>query len=190
MQPILVNFRDTRVLIIGFGPVGQHKASVLYHEGATICVVDPSIGEELMARYPEYLFHLKSYDTSDLEGVDFVIISTSDKDLNQSIAVEAKAKHLLCSVVSSGEESGFTFMSAVRRGDLTIGISTQHLFPGLTKKVRVQLEDYFSEDYGDYLAYMAAERQKILGEHADVKDSLIKTLLSTTYEAYKKGRLT
>ena len=188
MKPILVNFRDTRVLVIGFGPIGQHKASVLFHEGATICVVDPRISEALMADHPEYTFKLKPYDVSDLEGLDFVVVATSDKTLNQLIAGEAKAKHLLCSVVSSGEESGFTFMSVVKRGDLTIGISTQHLFPGLTKKVRRQLEDYFPEDYGDYIAYMAAERLKILGIDTEDKDQLMKELMSISYEAYKQGR--
>ena len=188
MKPVLVNFRDTRVLVIGFGPIGQHKASVLFCEGATICVVDPHISEALMADHPEYIFKLKPYDVSDLEGVDFVVIATSDKTLNQRIAGEAKANHLLCSVVSSGEESGFTFMSVIKRGDLTIGISTQHLFPGLTKKVRRQLEDYFPEDYGDYIAYMAAERLKILGIDTEDKDQLMKELMSISYEAYKQGR--
>ena len=188
MQPILVNFRDTRVLVIGFGPIGQHKASVLFREGATLCVVDPLISEALMAEHPEYIFKLKPYDVSDLEGVDFVVIATSDKTLNQRIAGEAKAKHLLCTVVSSGEESGFTFMSVVKRGDLTIGISTQHLFPGLTKKVRLLLDDYLPEDYGDYIAYMAVERQKILGIDTENKDQLMKELMSISYEAYKQGR--
>lgn len=188
MKPILVNFKDTRVLVIGFGPIGQHKASVLFHEGATIVVVDPLTSEALMAEHSEYTFKLKSYDVSDLDGVDFVVIATNDKTLNQLIAREAKAKHLLCSVVSSGEESGFTFMSVIKRGDLTIGISTQHLFPGLTKKVRRQLEDYFPEDYGDYIAYMAAERLKILGIDTEDKDQLMKELMSISYEAYKQGR--
>lgn len=188
MKPVLVNFRDTRVLVIGFGPIGQHKASVLFREGAIIVVVDPHISEALMAEHPEYIFNIKPYDVRDLEGIDFVVIATSDKTLNQRIAGEAKANHLLCSVVSSGEESGFTFMSVIKRGDLTIGISTQHLFPGLTKKVRRQLEDYFPEDYGDYIAYMAAERLKILGIDTEDKDQLMKELMSISYEAYKQGR--
>lgn len=188
MKPILVNFRDTSVLVIGFGPVGQHKASVLFREGATICVVDPHISEALMADHPEYIFKIKTYDVRDLEGVDFVVIATSDKTQNQRIAGEAKAKHLLCSVVSSGEDSGFTFMSEVKRGDLTIGVSTQGLFPGLSKKVRLLLEDYFPEDYGDYIAYMATERHKLLGLDAEDKDQLMKELMSISYEAYKQGR--
>lgn len=188
MKPILVNFRDTRVLVIGFGAIGQHKASVLFHEGATICVVDPHIREALMADHPEYTFKLKPYDVSDLENVDFVIVATSDKTLNQLIAGEAKARHLLCSVVSNGEESRFTFMSEVKRGDLTIGVSTQGLFPGLSKKVRLLLEDYFPEDYGDYIAYMAIERHKLLGLEAKQKDQLMKELMSISYEAYKQGR--
>lgn len=188
MQPILVNFRDTRVLVIGFGPIGQHKASVLFREGATICVVDPNIGEALMAEHPEYAFKLKPYDDGDLEGVDFVVAATSDKIQNQLIAREAKSRHLLCSVASSGEESGFTFMSVVKRGDLTIGISTKHLFPGLTKKVRLLLDGYLPEDYGDYIAYMASERQKLLGLDTEDKDQLMKELMSISYEAYKQGR--
>ena len=81
-------------------------------------------------------------------------------------------------------------MSVVKRGDLTIGISTQRLFPGLTKKVRRLLEDYFPEDYGDYIAYMAAERQKLLGLEVEDKNHLMKELMSISYEAYKQGRLT
>jgi len=188
VQPILVNFKDTRVLVIGFGPIGQHKASVLFNEGAKITVVDPNISDHLMANHAEYTFQLKKYETRDLEGTDFVIIATDDKGLNQDIAREAKIRHLLCSVASSGEDSGFSFMSVVKRGDLTIGISTQHRFPGLTKKVRIQLEEYLPVDYGDYIAYMATERQRLQEEDAKDKDQKMKALMLTTYEAYKQGR--
>ncbi|MRS05409.1 hypothetical protein EG832_19675 [bacterium] len=79
-------------------------------------------------------------------------------------------------------------MSEVKRGDLTIGVSTQGLFPGLSKKVRLLLEDYFPKDYGDYIAYMATERYKLLGLDAKQKDQLMKELMSISYEAYKQGR--
>lgn len=188
MQPILVNFKNTSVLVVGFGPIGQHKASVLHAEGARIRVVDPMIDKALRERHPEYAFWPRAYESCDLEGVDFVIVATSDKVLNLCIAQEAKARHLLCSVASSGEDSGFTFMSVVKRGDLTIGISTKHRFPGLSKKVRVMLEAHLPEDYGDYIDHMANERQKLLGEDAEDKDQGMKKLMGTTYEAYKQGR--
>lgn len=188
MHPILVNFTDMRVLIVGFGPIGQHKASVLFSEGAKISVIDPRIDEAQVATYPEYSIKPKVYDPNDLAGVDFVVIATGDKALNKSIAQDAKARHLLCSVVSSGEDSGFTFMSVVKRGDLTIGISTRHQFPGLSKQVRLMLEDYLPEDYGDYIDYMANARKKLLEEGADNKEQQMKALMCTTYEAYKQGR--
>lgn len=188
MLPVLVNFQDTTVLVIGFGPVGQHKARTLHQEGASIIVVDPNVNEEMIISNSNYIFKRRPYITCDLEGIDFIVICTQDKLLNNRIAEEAKSKHVLCTVASNGHSSRFTFMSVFNRGHLSIGISTQCLFPGLSKKVRHLLENSIPEDYGEYVEYMAAERKKLLLENPDEKAQLMNTLMMTTYDAYKRGR--
>lgn len=188
MIPVLVDFYQKRILVVGFGAIGQHKASVMAGDGAIVSVVDMKLSIDLIQRFPSYTFREGIYTSQDLDNMDFVIAATDDRTLNTQIARDAQSRHLLCSIADSGNTSDFTFMSVVKRGDLTIGISTKHKFPGLSKKVRILLEDYLPEDYGDYLAYMSKERQALLEEDADNKEEKIKALMCFTYEAFKQGR--
>lgn len=190
MQPILMNFKSLNACVIGFGAVGRHKARQLYHEGAVVHVVDPGISEEAIAAYGQYHFIKASYTPEHLEHMDLVIAATSDRDVNQRIAKDAKARHLLCSISDDGQSGSFTWMSVVRRGPLTIGISTGHQFPGLTKKIRVELENKFPEDYGDYVAFMGKERAMLKSLSAEEKEAALEALLEITYDLYKQGRET
>lgn len=188
MIPVLVDFNQKHILVVGFGPIGQHKAAVLSEDGGVITVIDKYLPIDIIQRYPAYTFRKGAYTIKDLDTMDFVIAATDDRALNAQVAKDAGSRHLLCSVVDSGSTSDFTFMSVVKRGDLAIGISTKHRFPGLSKKVRLMLEEYLPEDYGDYIEYMANARQTLLVENAEDKDQRIKALMSTTYEAFRQER--
>ncbi len=188
MQPILMDFKDLNVCIVGFGPVGRHKAAVLLEQGAVVTIVDPVLLEECMKDYPSCRFIQRAYTEAVLEHMDCVVASTSDRALNLQIALDAKTRHVMCSVSDNGDAGTFTFMSVVRRGKMSLGISTQHTFPGLAKKIRGILEDYFPEDYGDYIDYMAQQRAVIKTLSSAEKEAALKTLLKTSYDLYKQGR--
>lgn len=188
MIPVMIDFNHKRILVVGFGAVGQRKASVLAGEGALITVVARNLPELLRQRFPSYTFREGAYDVGDMDHMDFVVAATNQRLLNIEISREAKRRHLLCSIADDGSESDFTFMSVVNRGDLSIGISTKHRFPGLTKKVKDMLEAHFPEDYGDYVDYMAKARAYCLTLPEAEKKKGLSELLEITYDVYKQGR--
>lgn len=187
MIPVLFDLTDKAALVVGFGAVGQHKAAILAREGAVVTVVSDLLPTIDQSAYPHHHFINKAYEESDLNSMDIVVAATDDKVLNTAIAAAAKAQHILCSMPDDGANGDFTFMSQINRGDLTIGISTRHRFPGLTKKIRILLESYFPEDFGEYVAYMADKREKLRHLNEIEKKKGLQALLETTYESYKWG---
>ena len=90
---------------------------------------------------------LKEYKHGDLKGVFVVIAATDDTKTNERIAQEAMERGTLINVVDAPKLSNFIVPSYVRRGDMTIAISTSGKSPALARKIRTELEKKFSEEY-------------------------------------------
>ena len=58
----------------------------------------------------------------------------------------------------------FILPAIVRRGDLAITISTSGKSPALAKRLRLDLEKQFGEEYADFLRLMGAIRDKLLSQ--------------------------
>lgn len=76
-----------------------------------------------------------------------VIASTSDGEINRQVAEEAREKKILVNVVDDPEQSAFIAPSYLRRGALTIAVSTAGKSPALARKIRTRLEKDFGDEY-------------------------------------------
>jgi precorrin-2 dehydrogenase/sirohydrochlorin ferrochelatase len=59
----------------------------------------------------------------------------------------------------------FILPSILRRGELTIAVSTEGSSPGLAKRIRQQLEKLFSAAYEPYLRLAGAARARLRAHH-------------------------
>jgi siroheme synthase-like protein len=76
-----------------------------------------------------------------------VVAATDVKKVNRKVAKEAGRVDALVNVVDDPEPSDFIVPSILRRGDLTITISTGGMSPALARKIRTRLEESFGEEY-------------------------------------------
>ncbi|MGO1712559.1 MAG: precorrin-2 dehydrogenase/sirohydrochlorin ferrochelatase family protein, partial [Senegalia sp. (in: firmicutes)] len=75
-----------------------------------------------------------------------VIAATDDKVLNQKISNDCKDENILFNNISD-MYSDFIVPSSIKRGDLTISISTNGKSPSLAKKIRLEIEGKYNEEY-------------------------------------------
>jgi siroheme synthase-like protein len=87
------------------------------------------------------------YDHGDLEGAFMVLAATSDSEINRKVAEEAREREILVNVVDDPEQSAFIAPSYLRRGALTIAVSTAGKSPALARKIRTRLEKVFGDEY-------------------------------------------
>jgi precorrin-2 dehydrogenase/sirohydrochlorin ferrochelatase len=163
---IHLDVRGRCCLVVGGGSVGRRKAETLLDCGARVTVVSPDMAEGLqnMAGHPNLTLSRREYRTADLEGVFLVIGASDDVTLNRRIHREAEQRRILCNIADQPEFCSFILPAVVRRGDLTLTISTAGKSPAVAKKLRRQLETQFGEEYAVLLKLMGNIRKRLLAE--------------------------
>jgi precorrin-2 dehydrogenase/sirohydrochlorin ferrochelatase len=70
-------------------------------------------------------------------------------------------------VVDVPREGNFIVPALVRRGALTLAISTDGQSPALARRIREELEERYGEEYGELLRLLGAVRARLLSTSRD-----------------------
>lgn len=167
--PVYLDMRGRKALVVGGGAVGSRKAETLLRAGAHVTLVSPRVTAAVrsLAREGRLTWHARPYRAPDMEGVFLVFSATDDFDLNRRIEADAARHRVLCNFADQPDRGQFILPSIVERGDLLISISTSGTSPAVARRLRMELEAYFGEEYGPFLRLMRAIREQLLErEHA------------------------
>lgn len=156
-------------LVVGGGTVAERKVESLLECGAFVRVISPEItsGLETLAREGQIDLEIRQFSPTDLEGVFLVIGSTNQETVNRQVAEEGAARNLLVNIVDDPGKGNFFVPSIVKRGSLTIAISTEGKSPLLARIIREELETVYGPQYGEYLDLVGDLRQAVI---RNVKD--------------------
>lgn len=162
--PIFLDIRNKPCVVIGGGDVAERKVVSLLSAGARVTVVSPDFTVNLagMGEDGKILLIKRPYQEGDLKGAFLAYAATDDEEINKRISLEAEAKGVLLNVVDEPEMCDFIVPSVVERGALSIAISTGGASPALSKRLRMEMEERYGEEYSVFLEIMAAIRQKLL----------------------------
>jgi siroheme synthase-like protein len=161
--PIFFNLRGKKGVVVGGGKVAFRKVRRLLGYGADLTVVSPKPCPEIVKLSKDGLIRLirRDYEARDLKDAMIAIVCTDVKEVNRKVAVEAKKGGVLVNVADDLEPSDFIIPSILRRGNLTIAVSTSGVSPALARKIRVKLEKSFGEEYGSLLSIIGEVRSVI-----------------------------
>lgn len=171
--PSFLNIQGKRCVVVGGGKVALRKVKALLDCGANVTVVSPALHRDL-AQLAEAgtisLIH-RDYTPGDLKDAFLTIAATTESDTNQKIANEARRRKILVNVATSAEQSDFIVPSYLRRGDLTIAISTAGTSPALARKIRTRLEENFDEEYTSLVSLINEVRSELKQRGVTVSSS-------------------
>lgn len=184
--PIFLNVDGKKCVVVGGGKVAFRRVKMLLGCGAKVTVISPTLHPDLIRLIEERAIHLieRDYEPGDLSGAAVVIAATDAEEINRSIAHEAKKRGILVNVVDDPRGSDYIVPSFLRRGDLTIAISTGGSSPALARKIRTKLEQDFGEEYALLLSLIGEVRSTvkekgiIVGEEAWQEALNLDTLIS------------
>lgn len=180
--PIMLDVKDQRIVVVGGGAVAERKVGALLEAGASVIVVSPSLTEGLRAWTAQDMLRWieRAYAPGDLEGAFLVYAASSSAAVNEAVALEAKALGLPVNVASHAEAGSFITPGILRRGRLTVAVSTSGAGPGTAAKITEQLALVLSEEYEPYLDFLHAMRLEIkrLEPSAEVRAKLLRRLAS------------
>lgn len=193
LLPIMLDIKEREILVVGGGKIATRKIKSLLLECANVTVMSNEITEEIRKLNFEYKNHLKliKEDYSKAAITDnymLVIAATNNREVNEEIWNICRNKNILCSVVDNKELSDLTFVSFVRRGDLTIGISTNGKSPSLAVKIKKEIEKNYGPEYEEYIALLGNIRDKIInsGMDQESKKDILNSLIDKDIEELKE----
>lgn len=161
--PVFLNISDRVCVVIGGGQVALRKVKALIECGAAVKVISPDLCAELnrLTESGQIDTHRRRYRDGDLKDAHIVIVATDDQDTNREAVKEANRRAVLVNVVDNAGNSNFIVPSSMRRGDVTIAVSTAGRSPALARKIRTRLEDYFGDEYASLALLLDDVRQEI-----------------------------
>ncbi len=162
--PIFLDIRNKACVVIGGGDVAERKVVSLLSAGARVTVVSPEFTVNLdgMGEDGNILLIKRPYQEGDLKGAFLAYAATDDEDINNRVYMEGEKEGILLNVVDEPEMCGFIVPSVVNRGALSIAISTGGASPAFAKRLRMEMEERYGEEYSVFLEIMAVIRQKLL----------------------------
>jgi len=162
--PLFALIEDRPCLVVGGGAVGERKVQDLLTAGAQVTVVSQTLTPRLAELAAQGRLHFIQGDFSPeyLDGMTLVVGATDDQQVNREVSSAAQARNLLVNIVDAPELCTFIVPAQVRRGSLTIAVSTGGASPALARQVREELEQRFGPEYGRYLGLLQDLRHRVL----------------------------
>jgi precorrin-2 dehydrogenase/sirohydrochlorin ferrochelatase len=153
-----------RCLVVGGGRVAERKVAGLLECGALVDVMSPTLTDGIAKHVKNGTIRWleKSYQLGDAATYFLIIAATSLQEVNRQVHADAEAHGRLVNVVNDQEAGNFIVPAMIRRGKLTIGVSTSGAAPAVAKRIRQELEQAFGEEYAEYLDKMADVRGQLL----------------------------
>lgn len=193
--PILLDIKGKKCKVIGGGRVAERKVTALLEYGAIVEVISPWVTDKLLKYYNENKIILvqRNYIYGDLENSYLVFAATNDQKVNELCIKECKENRILLNVVDHPKMCDFIVPANVNRGDLNISISTNGKSPMLSRKIRLELEELFTDEYREYLEVLGDIRKRAKVEIKDInkrREIFYNLVYSDIFERYLKGEET
>jgi precorrin-2 dehydrogenase / sirohydrochlorin ferrochelatase len=156
--PIFVEMKNRRCLVIGAGTVGERKIAGLLDAGAAVTVISPEMTENIAGWFENKMIKwiARRYQPGDLSGYEIAFAATGDAAVNTQVFTEGRRFDVWVNSADDPKHCDFILPSVVRRGDLTVAVSSGGASPALARTVREELEMHLSQEY-EQLAQIAAE---------------------------------
>ncbi len=158
--PFFMDLKGREGLVVGGGAVAARKIGKLLPYGPRLTVAAPEILPEI-EELPGLTLLSRVFDPAMLEGKFFVIAATDDREANREIAALCRERGTLVNAVDDKEQCTFLFPALVKRGDLTVGVSTAGASPSAAAWVKRRVDEAVPEDFGELLDYLASLRSMV-----------------------------
>ena len=176
--PVLLDLAGRRCVMVGGGLVAERRVDGLLAAGAQVVVISPRLTRALdaLAAAARISHEPRGYREGDLAGADLVFVATDTGEVNAAVAREARERGLWVNAADDPARCDFILPSVLRRGDLTVAVSSGGRSPALARTIREELELYFTDEYA-LLANLAAE----------VRDELRARGIDAPFETWRRA---
>lgn len=200
--PVQLNVRGRMCVIVGAGPVAARKVASLLDCGAVVTIVAPEAVDALrtLADDGRVTWRQGEYEAGCLAGAFLLFAATDSRAVNAQAMQDARARNILACDASAPQDSDFVSPSVLRRGDLTLTVSTGGGSPTLAAVVREDLAAQYGPEWEGLTTVVGSlraviqnagdERARRQAVRLVVADTQVRALLAqgSTLEAIERAR--
>lgn len=145
--PLNIRVDNKKILFVGGGKIALHKIQTIEKYTRNITILAPEIIEELQGK--GFTEIIKRYESSDLDGFFLVYASTNNHEVNRRVRDDAEARGIMVNVVDNRELSDFISPAIIRKGEMTIAVSSNGQNVKKSVEWRNRLRDTVLNDWPD-----------------------------------------
>jgi precorrin-2 dehydrogenase/sirohydrochlorin ferrochelatase len=195
--PIFLRLTGKKAVVIGGGPVAARKTASLAEAGARVTVISPELSTAFdgLVKDGAFIHEARKYRPGDLSGAFIAVAATDDPRTNIDAATEADSLGIPVNSANPPGAGSFIVPSSIHRGGLTIAISTGGAAPALSRKLRLDIESFLTDQYGWFLEFLeearAALKESVPAEEArrQVLEGLVGSGLVESFKGDREAAL-
>jgi precorrin-2 dehydrogenase / sirohydrochlorin ferrochelatase len=188
VYPVNLVVDGRRCLVVGGGRVALHKVRGLVEAGAAVTVVAPEIDPAIAALGAAT--EQRAYRRGEVGGYRLVVAATGDRVVNQLVYDDAEAAGVWINSADDPERCTVVLPARIRRGRLTVTVSTGGHSPAVASWLRDRLEADLGPEYDQLIGLLSEERRRVREEGVSTEDLDWRSALdSGILELVRAGRL-
>jgi uroporphyrin-III C-methyltransferase/precorrin-2 dehydrogenase/sirohydrochlorin ferrochelatase len=162
VYPVFLKLRRRRVVLVGGGRMAASKLPALLAAGAEVVVVAPAVRREIAAA--GVALRRRRFRSRDLDGA-WLAVAAAPPEVNRQVARAAAARRLFVNAVDDPANASAYLGGVVRRGGVTLAISTGGEAPALAGLLREALSSLLPEEIAAWTraAAVLKRRQRAAG---------------------------
>jgi siroheme synthase-like protein len=157
VYPVNLVVEGRPCLVVGGGKVAAGKVRNLRACGAVVHVVASEIGPEIAAM-SDVTMERRPYRRGEVVGYRLVVAATGDAEVNGEVYRDGDEAGVWVNSADDPARCSFTLPSVVRRGPLTITVSTGGHSPALSRWLADRFGRAIGPEYGVLLELLSAAR--------------------------------
>jgi len=165
MLPVMLNLTGRVVVVVGGGSVGLRKAATAREAGASLRLIDPH-PSDLGALACNVTWVAEAYRADHLDGASLVF-ACAPADVNARVVADATAQGVWVNSASDPGQGDCVLPAVVRRGGLTLAVSTGGASPALARRICEKLESEFDDPYVEWVRLLQEVRNDVLALVSD-----------------------
>lgn len=167
LYPAMLDLRGRTCLVVGGGTIARRKASELLRCGAFVTAVAPEWAAGFARLKGRRLRQItRAFSPGDLAGCTLAVAATDDESVQRLVSSAAAGVGILCNVVDVPGLCSFQVPAILRRGPLTVAVSTAGLSPLFAVRLRDHLMEVLEPAVTKDLLRVARARRRIRALHA------------------------
>ncbi len=181
--PVFLKLEGRAVLLVGGGRVACAKLPELVRAGARVTVVAPEVRQEITA-FDGLIIARRGFVPSDLDSVWFVVAAATP-EVNRQVAAAADERRVFVNAVDDADRATAYTGGVLRRGGVTVAVSTEGQAPALAGLLREGLEAVFPEEIEAWVstARRLRQEQRATGVPMSDRRPLLLNALNRLYRA-------